>query len=59
MFQLKTQKPITRVLMKKEHNNLVTLIKVLVTSYNQPFTGVIANKDRLPAVNKLSLDIVW
>ena len=29
------------------------------TSYNHSFKGVIANKDRLPAVNKLSLDIVW
>ena len=29
------------------------------TSYNHSFTGVIANKDRLSAVNKLSLDIVW
>ena len=27
--------------------------------YNHSFTGVTANKDRLPAVNKLSLDIVW
>ena len=52
----KTHKPKTRVMMKKEHNNLVTLIKVL-RSYNHSFTGVIANKERLPAVNKLSL--VW
>ena len=26
--------------------------------YNHSLTGVIANKDRLPAINKLSLDIV-
>ena len=54
----KTHKPKTRVLMK-DHKNLYTKYNFdKGTSYNHSFTGVIANKDRLPAANKLSLDIV-
>ena len=54
----KTHKPKTRVLMK-DHKNLYNKYNYdKGTSYNHSFTGVISNKDRLPAVNKLSLDIV-
>ena len=49
----KARKAKTKGLTKAECKNSVTLIK------NQLFTGVIANKDWLAAVNESSYNVVW